>query len=79
MSTTPVTPTDAVAALRGNVTKIATDAATAYANFAPEAQADFHAAIDSLEAVYGALVGPLRSLFPKPANPPAPSASAATK
>ena len=71
---TPVTPQQAVAAVKGDIKKVATDAVTAYQNFKPEMQADFHQALSDLEATYGSAVSAIRALFPS-STPPAPKAA----
>jgi hypothetical protein len=76
-STTPVTTAQAVASVQGDIKKVASDAVTAYANFAPEVKNDFHQALADLEATYGAAVSAIRNLFPKAA--PSPAAAPPTK
>jgi hypothetical protein len=77
MSTTPVTPAQAVAAVQGDLKTVATQAATAYANTSAEFKADFHQLLADLETTYGVSVAAIKNLFP--ASAPSPAPAAATK
>ena len=73
MSTTPVTPKEAIAEVEGDFKQIATQAATEYANLSVEAKADVHKLLSDIEAAYGASVSAIRGLFPSTSPSPAPT------
>jgi hypothetical protein len=81
MSTTPITPSQAVSAVKGDLTTVATQAATAYANTSAEFKADFHKLFADLESVYGVSIAAVKALFPATAPSPttAPGAAAPAK
>lgn len=74
MSTTPVTPAQAVAAVEGDIKNVATQATTAYANLSVEAKADFHQLVADLETTYGVSLAAIKNLFPTSAPSPTPAA-----
>lgn len=72
MSTIPITPSQAIAAVEGDFKDVAKQAVTEYANLTAEAKADFHKILGDLETAYGVSVSALRNLFPSSAPSPAP-------
>lgn len=77
MSTNPITPKEAIAAVQGDLKDIAAQAVTEYANLTVEAKADFHKLVTDIETAYGVSISALRNLFPSSAPSPAPPPPAA--